>query len=329
MKIGIGGGIGHNSGRGGGSGVAPITTSSLSGSDITFTSDQPGTYFNKWTASATALPGASIESGYTTSQAIAAGTGYVTFTDSGLAIGTWYLHQTVKNAAGLYSVDEVETWVVAAPAFSETWSAYTAGNNWTQLDTAYARSSSSLNSDIAAHANPPAPAGKKLLIGVASANPYRMDRDDITAALAARTTEDVDVLVKFICPSGATNTRFGMGYLAPGDLNWGIFVNHYGAGNTVFGIHTNDDINSIVNYTALVNPAADGAVYYCRFNISGVNLRGQFWLHGGSDPGGWAQTRTVGAAISFPRLDLTARVAAQSLEILGYTVSIGGTAASF
>ena len=88
---------------GGGDTMAPVISGESydTGTDtLTLTVSEAVTLYALHNASATPLTAAAIEAGAEVTQALAAGTGFISWDDSAWATGTWYLHVAVKDAAG-------------------------------------------------------------------------------------------------------------------------------------------------------------------------------------------------------------------------------------
>ena len=307
--------------------TAPVLSNQVfnSGTDVlTVDSTEGGTFYGHWSASAV-LSNALIQSSATTIIACAPGVGYYTVSDVGLAPGTWYLQYGIKDAANNFGAGVPVSQVIAAPTFTETWSSYVNGNNWTQLDVAYARSSANFSSTIQTDAN--GPAGLALRTGAAASNDYRINRDDITAALAIRSTSDrVQVLAKCRGTTTTTSQRAAIGYF-DGTNNWGIRVARGGVNNNPVYLQSGGNVSTGGNET-LLSTLNDSALFWMRIEVNGLDIKGKLWLDGASEPGAWV-TRTLASNVAFPRLDLMVRSADPCLDILGYSCTIGADAPTF
>ena len=285
--------------------IAPILSGQVynSGTDIlTVNSTEGGTFYGHWTTSPS-LSNALIQSGATTIIACAQGIGYYTVADVALAPGTWYLQYGVLDAASNFGAGVPVSQVIVAPSFVETWSSYVNGNGWTQLDVAYARSSSLISTTIQTDAS--GPAGLALRIGAASNNDYRINRDDITASLATRSTATrVQVLAKCRAVVVGVNQKAAIGYF-DGANNWGIRVARLGVNNNPVFLQSGGDVNGGTNETSL-GTLNDSALFWIRIEVNGLDIKGKLWLDGAGEPGAWT-TRTLAANVAFPRLDLMVR----------------------
>lgn len=94
---------------------------------LSFNSNEAGTLFYATNGSATPLSGSDIEALVTAatpdlygSFIVDPGDNSLNINPAPLAVGTHYLHITVKDEGGLYSTDDVVTIVVSAPAISST-----------------------------------------------------------------------------------------------------------------------------------------------------------------------------------------------------------------
>lgn len=313
--------------------TAPVASSVSydTGTDtLTMAVSEACTLYALHNASATPLSAAAIQSGAEVTQALAAGIGYISWDDATWGAGTWYLHLCIKDAAGNATVINPIQHVIPIPGFTETWSTYTVGDTWTQIDAAYTRNASGIAPTIISDAA--SPSGKALSLIGTTANERWIARDDISAALAFRTTERVNWLVKVRLGS-ASNARCAMGYMdaSSPSLNTGVLFARGSAAGTwdiacqlAGNVNTKTAATNITGMTGL----ADGAICWIRGEISGTDVKVRAWLDGGSEPGTWT-TRTAGAAITIDSLDLTIRTAATQLTVLGYSIAIGADAASF
>jgi len=310
--------------------VAPVITGqSYDTPTNTLSADvsEGGTLYALFSASATLLD-AAIQSGATFTGAVDAGINSVVISEIGLTPGTWYLQWGVMDAAGNFSQGTPVTRVVAVPSAVETFSAYTVGDGYTQLNAGspnYVRSSSSLTTAIVADAN--STSGKALSLGVSSNAFYYMTKSDFNAILAARTTEVVQVLVKFRLVATSTTQRAGFGRQAS-SLNTGFRFARTAVNSNFVGIQVAGDVNTATNYSAILSGVADGGLYSGRLEINGNDLKGRIWADGAGEPGTWT-TITSGSAVVFDNLALIGRASTPGIQLLGFSASVGGTAASF
>ena len=329
MYLGIGLSIVGRYAAGGGDTTDPVVSdvSYDTGTDtLTLTVDEPVTLYALHNASATPLDAATIEAGAEVTQALAAGIGYVDWDDSAWGAGTWYLHVVVKDAAGNSTVLTPIEHIIAAPGFVETWSDYANGNTFTELDAAYARNSTGFTTNVLTDAGGPDGLGVDLITDTNIVR--RMDRDDITAALAARTTERVNILAKVRFASLA-NSRAGIGFSSASAVFVGAAIWRAGSGWSVGCMLAGDPFNLTNKTDTSVTSQADSGLFWVRIEVDGLDAKVRAWADGGSEPGTWT-TRTAGAAIAFSRLDLvTARLGGPNLRVLGYSVGIDADAPSF
>lgn len=308
--------------------TAPVASSVSydTGTDtLTMAVSEACTLYALHNASATPLSAAAIQSGAEVTQALAAGVGYVDWDDSGWGAGTWWLHVALKDGAGNTTVLDPIEHVIAAPGFTETWGGYTVGDTFAQLDAAYSRSGSIIVGTVVTDAD--AANSKAVRVGVTSNAFHYMGRDDINAALAARTTERVQVLMQLRFVSTGTTQRAGMGRQAS-SLNTGLRYARTGANANSLGIQVAGDVNTATNFTSLASGLADLACYWVRMEIDGNDLKARHWLDGASEPGTWT-TRTEASAIAFDNLNIIGRALNPCMDVLGYSVAIGADAPEF
>ena len=319
-----------NLGRAAG-GASDVTAPVISGESyntttdtLTLTVSEAVTLYALHNASATPLTAAAIQAGAEVTQAIAAGLGYISWDDSLWGAGTWYLHIAVRDAAGNTAVGTPVQHIIAAPTFTEIWASYVNGDTFTQLDTNYARNSTGLTALIQTEAG--AAGGLGCAITTDNNIMRRMDRDDITAALALRTTERVQILahVEF---TTLANSRAGIGYGASGTDFTGAAIWRAGAGWAIGVMEAGDPFN-LTNKTDVVTTQTDGDMFRIRIEIDGLDVKVRAW-ESGSEPGTWT-TRTAASAIDIPRLDLVAaRLGGANMIVYGYSVGIGADAPAF
>lgn len=315
--------------------TAPVASSVSydTGTDtLTMAVSEACTLYALHNASATPLSAAAIQSGAEVTQALAAGIGYISWDDATWGAGTWYLHLCIKDAAGNATVINPIQHVIPIPGFTETWSSYTAGDTWTQIDVAYTRNTSGIAPTIVADAD--SPSGKGLSLIGSTANERWISRDDISAALAVRTTERVNWLTKIKLGSAA-NARSAMGFMDGSSLNTGACISRGGvAGTWDIACQLAGNVSTKTSVTNILTGLADGAIYWIRGEIDGLDVKVRVWADGSGEPSGWntagqSATRTAGAAITIDSLDLTIRTAATMWTCLGYSIAIGADAASF
>lgn len=315
--------------------TAPVASSVSydTGTDtLTLTVAEACTLYALHNSSSTPLSAAAIQSGAEVTQALASGIGYITWDDAAWGAGTWYLHICLKDAAGNTSVLTPIEHVIPIPGFTETWSSYTVGDTWTQIDAAYTRNASGIAPTIVADAD--SPSGKGLSLIGSTANERWISRDDISAALAVRTTERVNWLTKIKLGSAA-NARSAMGFMDGSSLNTGACISRGGvAGTWDIACQLAGNVSTKTSVTNILTGLADGAIYWIRGEIDGLDVKVRVWADGSGEPSGWntagqSATRTAGAAITIDSLDLTIRTAATMWTCLGYSIAIGADAASF
>jgi hypothetical protein len=294
------------------------------GDDLEMTIDIDGTGYWKWSASATPLSGAAIKAAPDGTEAwFGPGTVLETIADPGP--GTWYLNLVAENAFGFSNVITI-TEVVTGQTFTETWSSYAVGNTFTEVDAAYTRNSTGCTVLIETDAD--GPDGKRCVISSGSAAERYLYRDDIATALAARTTERVQILAKVRLVSLA-NARASIGFLAAGNLNTGVRFGGNNATNTgTIGVQLAGDVSSGSNRTDMVTTESSNDLFYIRIEIDGLDVKSRVWEPPASEGGTWT-TLTAGAAIDIDRVDLLARVSGACLSVLGYSVGIDADAPSF
>lgn len=328
MQLGFGLGLTmQQSGGGGGDVTAPvITDAALVGGTMTANVNEPGTAFWLFNLSATPLTGAAIISSALGSAAIAGGINYIPVDDSGLTPGvSYYLHLTVRDAASNSTTPGavIGPYIVPIPSFLETWSSYVAGNTFTELDPAYSRTDTAALTTIVSDASGPSGLACQISAGAHKS----VLRDDITSALAARTTERVQVRVKWRLLATA-NARGGFGHRVSLDSNTGILVQRFGATNHSVYLQVAGNPSTGTNTTALASSLNDNAILWTLIEIDGVDLKGKAWLDGAGEPGSWT-TRTEASAIAIASMGPAMRAGAPSHQILGYRVAIGADAGSF
>lgn len=112
MRLGLGLYLAAQAAGGGGDTTAPtVAITGASDTQFDITSDEAGTCYWLINASVTPLAGATIAAGGgSASGSFAAGAGASSqgIWIAHLATGTWYIHVTVKDAAGNYSTDQVQ-----------------------------------------------------------------------------------------------------------------------------------------------------------------------------------------------------------------------------
>ena len=215
---------------------------------------------------------------------------------------------------------------VTAFTATETWSSYANGNTFTQLDTNYAQTNANIAANIATNAD--GPAGLGCSFGITSgAEHLMMNRDDITAELAARlVTDRVNVLVKM--RTASVNTRHGFGW-TDGTNFTGFRVSNFSGTNAAFSITTVGNLSTGTNTTDLLTGQANNAVFWLRFEVEGAVLRGRVWANGAGEPGTWTNTRTHGSDLVFDKFGPVARTGNVSTNCLGYSIGINADAPSF
>lgn len=209
--------------------------------------------------------------------------------------------------------------------FLEDWSSYAVGNTFTELDAAYSRSAATVAGTIVTNAD--GPAGKALQFGVTSAAHQALTRDDISTAIAARTTERIQV--RCLWKMGTTaSARGGFGHRIAADSHTGILISRFSNINHEVYLQVAGNPSTFTNTTGLGTGYDDGQLVWTLMEIDGNNLKGKVWLDGASEPGSWT-TRTEGSAISVSTMGMTLRTGNPSHELLGYRVAIGADAATF
>jgi len=301
-----------------------LTLESYVGDDVELSIDIDGTGYWKWSASATPLSGAAIKAAPDGTEAWF-GPGTVTETIADPGPGTWYLNLVAENVAGFSNVITIEE-IVAGQTFTETWSSYSNGNTWTQLDTAYDRNSTQMIPTIVTDADGPAGLGLDLTIG--TANDRYMARTDISTALALRTTERVQMLVKVEFTTLAS-ARAILGSVDGSVLNTGILVYRNAANDWRIAIQEDGVWSSGTNRTEFVSGVSDTAIYWIRWEVDGLDLKGRAWADGGGEPGTWGATRTAGAALDVVNAALGNRTSGTAIRVLGYSIGIDANAPTF
>jgi hypothetical protein len=123
------------------------------------------------------------------------------------------------------TIDEDYTEEATGSTFTENWSTYANGDDWTEVDAAYTRTSTNVTVDITTETD--APAGLSAFWSSANGNHYGAYRDDIGTALAARTTERVQFLILFKL-TAVTTVRGGFGYSISDEVHTGALVQCFG-----------------------------------------------------------------------------------------------------
>ena len=208
---------------------------------------------------------------------------------------------------------------LSGQTFSEDWSSYANGNTWTEVDADYTRSSTTVEVTIATDAD--APGGLSASWGVTS-NVHRWNyRDDIAAALAARTTERVQALMKVKLLS-TSSARGGFGYSSGTNVHTGVLILRSGATDHRITIQVAGDPSTNTNSVVVVDSLNDGALYWIRMEIEGQYIRARHWIDGGSEGGTWTEyDNTTDIAVAF--LGPTLRIGNPSHNFLFYSVGIG------
>lgn len=325
MRLGLGLGFQRRAGAGGGGGgSAPVLTlETYAGDDLTLSSDLPGTGFWKWSATSTPLSGPAIEAAPFGTAAFPAGIIAQTIADPG--VGTWYLNIVNKNAGGYSNVITVEEIITAPPnTWIEDWSDYVNGNTFTELDAAYTRSNGAVSTTVQTEAG--GPAGLGVVVNISSLASHRLTRDDISTALAARTTERVQFLFKIKFTTLA-NCRAAIGMVS-GNSVWGCHVARNGSGWQVYVTNGGDYTSVGAPLTQIVTNQSDGDVFYIRIEIDGANIRGTAWEPPASE-GAFSAPVSPGANITVTNCAMAVRTIGDNLNVLGYSVGIGADAPSF
>lgn len=295
--------------------------------DLTAIVNEDCTLYAMWSSSAS-LSNAAIESGATVTEALTLGENVVTGPTRPTDPGTYYLQWLVKDAAGNITQGTPVEYVVFAVGYTETWEDYSVGNTFTQVDAAYTRDGTQIGCTVVTDAD--GPDGKALSVEIASTSyPYSMFRDDITAYLATRASEPINILFKSRAIA-TTNALGGIGELdaATETLFTGARIARGGANTTEVRLQYNAAPTTTTNTTVLASNITDGAVFWVRLEIDGVYLRGKYWLDGESEPGSWT-TYTAGASIPIIKLRLMARAYSPVGQVLGYSVVLDDTAPGF
>ena len=199
--------------------------------------------------------------------------------------------------------------------FTEDWSTYTVGDTFTQLDAQYGRLSSAISGTILTEAS--APSGKTCEYG--SASHAWLGRDDADAAIAARTTERVQVLALFRL-GNSTDARGGFGHYISASASTGFGIHRFGATSQAVYVRVNGDPNTTTNATVVGSGYSDGDLLWVRMEIDGTAIKGRVWLDGAGEPGTWT-TRTEGSAISIPTMRLMGRRG--NISLLYWSMGIG------
>lgn len=211
--------------------------------------------------------------------------------------------------------------------FAEPW-AYTNGNTWTQLDTAYTRTSANIVPSIVTDGT--APNGVRLEADSIASTPAGMYRDDIATAIAGGWTR-LQMAGRFRIPS-VVNPRGGFGWFS-GTAFYGIRVSRGSSSGTGSArLYAGQD------YSVTTGTSSWGATYsddqFLRFRIEiGVpdkqTIRGKIWT-GSTEPawgGAETFTLTTGSAMNPPWLGiLTWNNVTDCMKVLGYSVGIDADA---
>lgn len=327
--IGLGLRLGMGRGGAGGGGLgAPVITGQAYDeptNEITANVDQAGTAFWLFNQVATPLSAAFIIANAVGSAAVTTGINYLTADDTGLPSGTNYLHFTVRNATS-QATDPgvVVAFTMPVLSFLEDWSSYAAGDDFADLDPAYSRTDTAALTSIVTNASGPA----GLACQISSGAHKSLFRDDITAALALRTTSQrVQVRTKWKLLSTA-NARGGFGHRVATDSNTGIIIQRFGPTAHAAYIQVAGNPSTGTNATGIASGLSDNAILWTLMEIDGLNIKGKAWLDGAGEPGSWT-TRTEATAIAVASMGPCGRAGSPSHEILGYRVAIDADAGTF
>lgn len=302
--------------------AAPIISEeSYTAPNIFAESDQDGTVYAKYHSSSTILD-ADLISGATASGPTVAGAIALDVGSPPTTPGTYWLVWGLQNGSGQMTQGTPVEIVVSGPNFVEDWSGFSVGNTFTEVDATYTRNQPQLTVSIATDAS--GPDGKRCEVSSSAANERHMSRDDMTAALALRTTERIQWKALLRMASLA-NGRGYLGYAVDAtNLHTGITVSR-GASTWSIGCQLEGSPNTLTNNTAALTGVADGALVRVIGEVDGLDIKVKAYLDGDPVPGSWT-TRTAAGAITFPELQLGARTTGLNLNVLGFNLAIGADA---
>lgn len=312
--------------------IAPIIANLIVvGDEISLAVSGPSTLYGVLTAAATQPTGAQIKAGLNAA-GTAAGFAFNYSVENGANVdqpfagapsGTWYLHIVADNGL-LSNVLTLGETMVLSTGYKENWSTYANGNTWTQVDAQYSRSSAIVAVTINTDAS--APGGLSAAWGKASGNHEWAWRDDIATALAARTNERVQFLLKQRLTTAA-NTRGGFGYSSAADVHTGMLAQRFSNVNHSIALQLAGNPSSSTNSAALLSNRSDGDIIWTRVEIDGQYIKGRSWVDGNSEPGTWTSTLDNITPIALTFIGPTIRTGGLGAhQFLYYSVGIGADA---
>lgn len=207
----------------------------------------------------------------------------------------------------------------------ETWSAYAAGNTFTQLDANYDRTSTNVPTPVSADAA--GPAGLGVQWGLSSGSSPRVARKDTirTELLTRVPSEVVQVLVKL--RTNSPNFRGGIGW-TNSSVFTGLATTQFSGSQTQLAIMTEGDLGTLSNKVDLLAGISNGSIVWARFEVEGNTIRGRAWYDGAGEPGSW-NTRSHSNDLVFDHLGLVGRTGSSSHFCLGYSIGITTAAPTF
>jgi len=238
-----------------------------------------------------------------------------------VALGDDYYVSEVASKSGFVDSDPAVT-ATGYYAFQEEWDWLANGNTWTEVDARYSRSSTGVTTPVVTDAS--APSGVAVQWQSTTTTHRWADADALTAWLAGRTTEVVEVLILFRLLSTAS-VRTGFGHFAASNQHTGAYWQRVGAADQRLYAQGVGDPGSNTNISSIVGTYSDNDLVWVRFQVDGVNVRARSWLDGAGEGGSWT-TYVHGSALAFTSAGPMVRTSGVNSQILYYAVAIDATA---